>query len=142
MIIPKYMIDSKTIDDEIKILNNILNQQRQLKKTLVLYLEKISDGIYNASDPTDINSLVSCLDGIKKSFSNIKENINSVIELKQFLENTLKTSGYLNTFDCETYNKTFSELFEKITDDNVFYYSFMESLLKYMDVIFNKKEET
>ncbi len=138
MIIPKYMIDSKTIDDEIKILNNILNQQRQLKKTLVLYLEKISDGIYNASDPTDINSLVSCLDGIKKSFSNIKENINSVIELKQFLENTLKTSGYLNTFDCETYNKTFSELFEKITDDNVFYYSFMESLLKYMDVIFNK----
>ena len=115
MIIPKYMIDSKTIDDEIKILNNILNQQRQLKKTLVLYLEKISDGIYNASDPTDINSLVSCLDGIKKSFSNIKENINSVIELKQFLENTLKTSGYLNTFDCETYNKTFSELFEKIT---------------------------
>ena len=103
-----------------------------------MYLEKISDGIYNASDPTDINSLVSCLDGIKKSFSNIKENINSVIELKQFLENTLKTSGYLNTFDCETYNKTFSELFEKITDDNVFYYSFMESLLKYMDVIFNK----
>lgn len=139
MIIPKFMIDSKTIDDEIKILNNILSQQRQLKKTLVLYLEKISDGIYNASDPSDINSLVSCLDGIKKSFANIKENISSLIELKQFLENTLKTSGYLNTFDCETYNKTFSELFEKITDDNIFYYSFMESLLKYMDVTFLNK---
>ena len=103
---------------------------------MLLYLEKISDGIYNATDENDINSLVSCLDTIKKSFENIKENINSIIELKQFLENTLRTNGYLNTFDCETYNKNFINLFEKIAEDNIFYYCFMESLLKYMKVIF------
>ena len=136
MIIPKFMIDSKTINSEIKILNDILYQQRQLKKTLLLYLEKISDALYNASDPSDINSLISCLNGIKKSFENIKQNIDSVIELKQFLENTLKTTGYLNTFDCETYNRSFEELFGKITEDNVFYYTFMESLIKYMKVTF------
>ncbi len=136
MIIPKFMIDSSTISSEVEILNNILNQQRQLKKTLLLYLEKISDGIFNASDPEDVNSLISCLNSIRKSFENIKENINNLIELKQFLENTLKTTGYLNTFDCETYNKSFSELFKKITEDNIFYYTFMESLLKYMKVIF------
>lgn len=62
MIVSKFVIDKNIINNEIKVLNNVLNQQRQLKKTLLLYLEKISEGIYNATDPQDSNSLISCLD--------------------------------------------------------------------------------
>ena len=68
MIIPKFIIDQSIINAEIRVLNSLLCQQRQLKKTLVLYLEKISDSILNATDMEDATSLVSCLDGIKKKF--------------------------------------------------------------------------
>ena len=134
MIIPKFIIDQSIINNEKVLLNNILTQQRQLKQTLALYLEKISDGIYNATDIKDSTSLVSCLNGIKKSFGNIKDNINQILELKKYLDDSSLTSYDSSYF--ENYNKKYMELFEKISEDNVFYYSFMESLLKYMEVRF------
>ena len=134
MIVPKFTIDQSIINNEIKVLNNILIQQRQLKETLALYLKKISDGIYNATDDQDATSLISCLDGIKKSFDNIKENINSLLDLRKYLENYSSNSH--DTTYLEKYNEKYITLFEKISEDNVFYYSFMESLLKYMDVSF------
>ena len=134
MIIPKFIIDQSIINNEKILLNNILVQQRQLKQTLALYLEKISDGIYNATDIKDSTSLVSCLNGIKKSFDNIKDNINQILELKKYLDDSSLTSYDSSYF--ENYNKKYMELFEKISEDNVFYYSFMESLLKYMEVSF------
>lgn len=138
MIISKFVIDKNIINNEVKILNNILAQQRQLKKTLLLYLEKISEGISNAVDPKDSNSLISCLDGIKKSFENIKENINQLIDLKRYLENIITFDAF-DTSYLEKYNEKFLELFNKISEDNIFYYSFMESLLKYMMVLFPEK---
>lgn len=137
MIIPKFIIDQSIINNEKLLLNNILTQQRQLKQTLALFLEKISDGIYNATDVQDSTSLISCLDGIKKSFGNIKENINQILELKKYLDDSSLTS-YDSTY-FENYNKKYMELFEKISEDNVFYYSFMESLLKYMEVHFPER---
>jgi len=134
MIIPKFIIDQSIINNEKILLNNILVQQRQLKQTLALYLEKISDGIYNATDIKDSTSLVSCLNGIKKSFDNIKDNINQILDLKKYLDDSSLTSYDSSYF--ENYNKKYMELFEKISEDNVFYYSFMESLLKYMEVSF------
>lgn len=138
MIVSKFVIDKNIINNEISILNNILNQQRQLKKTLLVYLEKISEGISNAINPEDANSLLSCLDGIKKSFENIKENINKTTDLKLYLENITRFDA-LDTSYLEKYNKDFLELFNKVSEDNIFYYSFMESLLKYMKVIFPEK---
>ena len=137
MIIPKFIIDQSIINNEKLLLNNILTQQRQLKQTLALFLEKISDGIYNATDIQDSTSLISCLDSIKKSFGNIKDNINQILELKKYLDDSSLTSYDSSYF--ENYNKKYMELFEKISEDNVFYYSFMESLLKYMEVHFPKK---
>lgn len=138
MIISKFVIDKSIINNEVKVLNNLLNQQRQLKKILLSYLQKISEGIYNAIDPEDANSLISCLDGIKKSFENIKENINQIIDLKSYLENITKFDAF-DTSYLEKYNEKFLELFDKISEDNIFYYSFMESLLKYMKVLFPEK---
>ncbi len=135
MIGSKFTMDENIINSELRNLNNTLNEQRQLKKTLLLYLEKISEGISNANDPKDSNSLISCLNGIQKSFDNIKENINNLIELKQYLESITKFSEE-NQNSYNDYNSKYVLLFEKISEDNIFYYSFMESLLKYMEVIF------
>lgn len=135
MVIPKFIIDQNIINDEIRVLDNILSQQRQLKQTLLLYLEKISDGIYNATDEQDSTSLVSCLNGIQKSFENIKSNINKILELKKYLEDSSKLDSYDSSY-FEKYNDEYMKLFEKISEDNIFYYTFMESLLKYMNVAF------
>ena len=56
------------------------------------------------------------------------------MELKKYLDDSSLTSYDSSYF--ENYNKKYMELFEKISEDNVFYYSFMESLLKYMEVSF------
>ena len=66
MIVPKYVVDEKIINNEIKELNNVLKQQRQLKKTLLLYLEKISEGIYNSLNPKDTNQIHTFLDNIQR----------------------------------------------------------------------------
>lgn len=135
MIISKFTPDQNSIKQELEVLNNILTEQRKLKKTLLLYLEKISEGIFNATDPQDANSLISCLNSIKKSFENLKGNISEIIELKHCLETALETNS-LETFSLDEYNSKYLELSEKISDDNVFYYSFIESLLKFMQVVF------
>lgn len=135
MIISKLVIDKNTINSEVKVLNNILNQQRQLKKTLLLYLEKLSEGISNANDPTDSNSLITCLGGIKKSFDNIKDNMDRIIKLKNYL-NAIIVANKFDEKYIEAYNSNFLELFDKITEDNIFYYTFFESLIKYMQIVF------
>ncbi len=135
MIGSKFTIDESVINNELKNLNNTLSEQRQLKKTLLLYLEKITEGIYNANNPQDNNSLISCLNGIQKSFDNIKGNIDNLINLKKDLENISKSDSDIQTLFNE-YNNRYVKLFEKISEDNIFYYSFMESLLKYMEVVF------
>ena len=89
MIIPKFIIDQSVINDEIRVLNAHLSQQRQLKQTLLLYLNKISDGLYTSQDERDTTSLISCLKGIQSTFENIKDNIAKLIELKEYLENAL-----------------------------------------------------
>lgn len=137
MIGSKFVIDKNIINDELEILNNILNQQRQLKKTLLLYLEKISEGLSNATDSNDSTSLISCLNTIKKSFENIKENINRINELKKYILDSLKLECY-DPIYFEKYNRNFKKLYSKISEDNIFYYTFMESILKYMNVAFPK----
>lgn len=137
MIIPKFIIDQSIINAEIRVINSLLSQQRQLKQTLILYLEKISEGILNANDDQDSTSLVSCLNGIKMSFENIKGNIDTLLDLRAFLEESSKLSAYDSKY-FEKYNEDYIKIFEKISEDNIFYYTFMESILKYMSVVFEE----
>ena len=135
MIGSKFILDENIINDELDTLNNILNQQRQLKKTLFLYLEKLSESLSNATDTHDTTSLISCLETIKKNFDNIKENIDKIKELKKYLLDSLKLD-FFDPIYFEKYNKDFKSLFNKISEDNIFYYTFMESILKHMTVNF------
>ncbi|HIT70806.1 MAG TPA: hypothetical protein IAD08_02680 [Candidatus Scatovivens faecipullorum] len=106
-----------------------------LKKTLFLYLEKLSESLSNATDTHDTTSLISCLETIKKNFENIKENIDKIKELKKYLLDSLKLD-FFDPIYFEKYNKDFKSLFNKISEDNIFYYTFMESILKHMTVNF------
>ena len=71
----------------------------------------------------------------KKSFENIKGNIDKLLELREFLYNASKLTEYDSKY-FEKYNEDYIQIFEKITEDNIFYYSFMESILKHMSVVF------
>ena len=135
MIVPKYVVDENIVNSEIKELNNILNQQRQLKKTLLLYLEKISEGIYNSLNPQDINRIHSFLEEVQKCFDKLKENIANIIELKSSLETTILNDSY-DEFDFAAYNSKSTKLFEKINNDNNTYYAFMDSLFEFINVTF------
>lgn len=135
MIIPDYVINESIVKREINGLNNVLIQQRQLKKTLLLYLEKISEGIYNSSNPQDTDQIHSFLESVQKCFDKLKENMNRIIELKLSLENTIINGNY-EEFDYTDYNNKCSKLLEKINLDNSSYYSFMDSLFEYINVTF------
>ena len=135
MIVPKYVVDENIINNEIKELNNVLTQQRQLKKTLLLYLEKISEGIYNSLNPKDTNQIHTFLENIQRCFDRLKENISKIIELKEYLDSISKTNQY-EDLDFLNYNNRCSELMEKINYDNSTYYSFMDSLFAYINVTF------
>lgn len=135
MIVPKYVVDESIVNKEIQELNNILNQQRQLKKTLLLYLEKISEGIYNSLNPQDINRIHSFLEEVQKCFDKLKENIANITELKASLESTILNDSY-DEFDFAAYNSKSTKLLEKINKDNNTYYSFMDSLFEFINVTF------
>lgn len=135
MIVPKYVVDEKIINNEIKELNNVLKQQRQLKKTLLLYLEKISEGIYNSLNPKDTNQIHTFLDNIQRCFDRLKENISKIIELKDYLDSISQSNQY-EDLNFLNYNNRCSELMEKINYDNSSYYAFMDSLFEYINVTF------
>ena len=65
----------------------------------------------------------------------IKENIDKIKELKKYLLDSLKLD-FFDPIYFEKYNKDFKSLFNKISEDNIFYYFFMESILKHMTVNF------
>ena len=136
MIIPEFIIDKSIIDAEIRVIEDLLMQQSSLKKTLVLYLEKISTGVIDAGKDQDISSLISCMDSIKSCYNNTKENIDVLIKLKSFLESAITEKSYNSGYFTE-YNNEYMKVFTKISKDNIAYYSFMEEILKHLTIVFS-----
>ena len=140
MIISSEIINQRIIENEKTVLNNILTQQKQLKQTLAIFLEKLSNSIYNANNISDSSTIISLLDGINKCFDNIREDINQILELKKYL-----CSFSLSTYDFvffENYNKRYLQIFQKIMQNNSFYYSFIESLSKYIEINLSESTST
>lgn len=136
MIIPEFIVDKSIIDAEIRVIEDLLMQQSSLKKTLVLYLEKISTGVIDAGKDQDISSLISCMDSIKSCYNNTKENIDVLIKLKSFLESAITEKSY-NSGHFTEYNNEYMKVFTKISKDNIAYYSFMEEILKHLTIVFS-----
>lgn len=137
MFIPKFIIDKNIINSELRTLNCLLKEQRELKQTLVSYLEKISESICYVNDNKDTSVLISTLESVKSNFDNVKANIDALIELRQYLITSLKQESYDSEY-FEKYNNDYMNLFNKISKDNLEYFTFMNNFAKYIHVDFSK----
>lgn len=141
----KCVFDKNTVNEQLVLLSNMLENQREIKKTLLSYLEKVSNHISNTTNTENSEALVSCLSNVQEIFDNIKSNIDKLIELKLFIENISKSTS-LNIIDFEKYYNQFIELSEKIETTNNSYNDFMHKLTSIPSIDFSglnyKKSET
>lgn len=107
-------------------LNTLLEQQRHIKKTLLAYLEKISAYINNSNSPENAATITPRLADVQDIFENIKNIIDKILELKQFLENVSNSSSS-SVITFEKYYETQLELEKQIYKNNDLYNSFIEN---------------
>ena len=137
----KFLFDKEIVNNQLSVLNNTLASQRQTKKTLLSYLEKFSDAMYENFNSDNTDSLLSLINEAHSIFECIKSNINKTIELKAFLEN-IYNSDFLNTINTEKFNKEFNELLDNISKTNSSYLTFMNNYEAFIKpVSIDKNEE-
>lgn len=139
----KFLFDKEIVNNQLSVLNNTLASQRQTKKTLLSYLEKFSDAMYENFNSDNTDSLLILINEAHSIFECIKSNINKTIELKTFLEN-IYNSDFLNTIDSEKFNKEFNELLDNISKTNSSYLTFMnnyEAFIKPVSIDKNEESE-
>lgn len=122
----KVLFDKEIVNNQLSVLNNTLNSQRQTKKTLLSYLEKFSNAMYDNFNSESTDLLLSLINEAHSVFECIKSNINKTLELKKFLEN-ISQSAFLNTIDAEKFNTEYNLLFENISKTNSNYLNFMNN---------------
>ena len=125
----KIVFDKDIVNNQLTVLNNSLVQQRDSKKTLLSYLEKFSNAMYEDFNSKDTEILLSLLNEAHYVFECIKLNINKILELKNFLENISKTD-FLDSINAEKFNQDFTLLFEDISKTNSSYLMFMNNYKK------------
>lgn len=135
----KNVFDKGTVNEQLVLLSKHLETQRNAKKSLLSYLEKVSEYISNENITEDSEALVSCLNSVQDIFDNIKNITDKLIELRLFLENISKSTS-LNVIDFEKYNTQFIELEENIKRTNTSYNNFMENLVSLNLIDFSKLE--
>lgn len=137
----KFLFDKEIVNNQLSVLNNTLASQRQTKKTLLSYLEKFSDAMYENFNSDNTDSLLFLINEAHSIFECIKSNINKTIELKTFLEN-IYNSDFLNTIDSEKFNKEFNELLDNISKTNSSYLTFMNNYEEFIKpTSINKTDE-
>ena len=135
----KIVFDKGTVNEQLVLLSKHLETQRNAKKSLLSYLEKVSEYISNENITEDSEALVSCLNSVQDIFDNIKNITDKLIELRLFLENISKSTS-LNVIDFEKYNTQFIELEENIKRTNTSYNNFMENLVSLNLIDFSELE--
>ena len=108
----KFLFDKEIVANQLSVLIKILNGQRQNKKTLLSYLEKFSNSMYDNFNSESTDLLLNLINESRSIFECIKSNISKTLELKKFLENIYQ-SDFLNTIDAEKFTNEFNLLLEK-----------------------------
>ncbi|MBR3614503.1 MAG: hypothetical protein IKL55_04940 [Clostridia bacterium] len=127
----KFVFDKEIVNNQLTVLNNTLIQQRNSKKTLLTYLEKFSNAMYENFNSENTDTLLSLIAESHSIFECIKSNISKTLELKHFLENIYQ-SDFLNTIDSEKFTKDFNLLLEDISKTNTNYLNFMNNYEKFI----------
>lgn len=134
-------IEINAIENEINHIKSILENERNLKKLLVSYMDRISNAVNNMTNPTDINAIHKCLEDLKVNLDNVNSLISSLTELSSSLDDIKENLDKSKILD---YNSSYTKIFANFFNVNNEIYNFMESLLQYTCITFpeeNVKEE-
>lgn len=126
-------IEIHIIDDEITHINSIIENQRNSKKLLVSYMDKISNAINNMTNPTDINEIHKCLEDLKFNLDNTNSLIGSLTDLSNTL-NIIKEN--MDTQKIIDYNYSYKEVFDKYIQVTNTVYNFIDRLTQYICIVF------
>lgn len=126
-------VTSEVISNEISKINRILKSEKDLRKTLVSYMDKITTAVNNIVNPIDINFIHTCLDNLKKNLDKMDTSILSLKSLINLLESFEKNSQNIN---IEKYNSLYEENFNTHLDVITSVSSFIQSLLPCINIYF------
>lgn len=130
-------IDINAIEREITHIKSILENERNLKKLLNKYMDRISDAVNKINNPTDINVIHKCLESLKKNLDNVNNLISSFSDLLNTL-NTIKEN--IDNEKVIEYNNSYKDIFNRYLQVNNEVYSFTYGLMQYTFITF--PEET
>jgi len=130
-------IEINAIESEINHIKSILENERNLKKLLVSYMDKISNAVNTMTNPVDIDAIHKCLEDLKINLDNVNSLISSLTDL---LSNLNDIKDNIDKEKVINYNNSYTRTFDKFLKVNNEIYSFMEGLLQYTCITF--PEET
>lgn len=133
-------IDLDIIDNEISHINSILNNEKNLKKLLMSYMDKITIAVNNIVSPIDINSIHKCLENLKTNLDNLNNIISLYTPLLDSLQTLRDDINNIKKQNVMDYNFSYKEVFTKCSKANSEIYSFIDSLTPYINITF--PEET
>lgn len=126
-------ITSDVVAKEISKINKILNSEQNVRKTLISYMDKISNAVNNIINPIDINFIHSCLDDLKKILDKID---NSILSLKSLIGFLKSFEGNSKNINIEKYNSLYEENFNTHLDVITSVSTFIQSLLPCIHIYF------
>lgn len=136
--------DDINIDFEKELLKMHLNIQTFFKKSILTYMEKISDNAINSFNSSPGNIAYSYLNKVKDQLSKADENIESINNLNNELNNysTEFNEHDLNTF-LTSYNENYEKYMKIVAQNSLNMQVLLNELLNYIKfdfTLFNKTD--
>lgn len=135
------LIDKEIVNNQLSVLNNTLTSQRTTKKTLLSYLEKLSNSMYENFNSYNTDNLLYLINEAQSIFECIKSNINKTLELKSSLRKFSQVESS-NTEDYEKFNTEFNLWLENVNTTNSNYLNFIKDYEKFINPITNENTST
>ena len=126
-------IEIDVIENEITHIKSILENERNVKKLLVSYMDRISKAVNEINNPTDINAIHKCLENLKKNLDNVNSLNNSYSDLLNVLNNLKENIDNEKVIE---YNNSYKTVFDKYLKVNNEVYNFINELMQYTFISF------
>jgi len=126
-------INNDVINNELAHINSILNCEKNLKKQLMIYMDKLSTAISNMVSPANLDDIHNCLDNIKVNLDKIDVSTKSFNSLLTLLDK-------MNENLVEEYNSLFEKAFSEFLEINNSVYTFTSSIEAYICINFPEED--
>lgn len=127
------------IENEKTHINSILENQKNLKKILTSYMDKISVAIDKTNNPKDIDSIHTILENLKINLDNSNELTSSLATLLDLLNDMNKN---IDSLKIEEYNLSYTKTFDNYLNVTNSIYTFIDNLSQYNYISFPEDNET